>query len=91
MTPAYPTNADIADALQRIADLLAAQGADIYRVGAYRRASRRIAGLTEAVALLLAIDARYRHKAAAGQLETIAPRRFNPEGEAYYSAEEAQA
>jgi hypothetical protein len=212
MSPAYPANADIADALHRIADLLAAQGADRYRVGAYRRSARRIAGLREEVApwvqgngdrrledlpdigpriaglvrefvntgrmvllerlegeiapedlfktlpgvgpalsarlhavleietleelemaahsgelqavpgigprraeairdsvgallnrtgrrrslrrgrrsaagppvaLLLAIDARYRRKAAAGQLETIAPRRFNPEGEAW--------
>jgi hypothetical protein len=48
--PAYPANADIADALERIADLLAAQGADRFRVGAYRRGSRRIADLTEEVA-----------------------------------------
>lgn len=35
------------------------------------------------VALLLAIDARYRAKAAAGVLRLIAPRRFNPEGAAW--------
>lgn len=35
------------------------------------------------VALLLEIDAEYRQKAAAGQLKTIAPKRFNPENEAW--------
>jgi hypothetical protein len=35
------------------------------------------------VALLLDVDAEYRHKAAAGDLDTIAPRRFNPEGKAW--------
>jgi DNA polymerase (family X) len=35
------------------------------------------------VALLLAIDARYRRRAAAGRLKTIVPRRFNPEGRAW--------
>jgi hypothetical protein len=32
------------------------------------------------ISLLLEADARYRRLAAAGQLRTIAPRRFNPEG-----------
>ncbi len=35
------------------------------------------------VALLLAIDALYRERAKAGDLERIAPRRFNPNGEAW--------
>lgn len=35
------------------------------------------------VALLLEIDALYREKAKAGSLERIAPRRFNPTGEAW--------
>jgi DNA polymerase (family 10) len=35
------------------------------------------------VALLLAVDADYRQKAAAGELKKIAPRRFNPEKEAW--------
>jgi len=35
------------------------------------------------VSLLLAVDASYRRKAAAGQLRKIAPRRFNPSGEAW--------
>ncbi|MBX3065546.1 MAG: DNA-binding protein [Anaerolineae bacterium] len=35
------------------------------------------------VALLLDIDAEYRRKAAAGSLQKIAPRRFNPDNEAW--------
>jgi DNA polymerase (family 10) len=35
------------------------------------------------VATLLAVDAEYRERAAAGTLRTIAPRRFNPEGRAW--------
>jgi hypothetical protein len=35
------------------------------------------------IALLLAIDAEYRQKAAAGELKKIAPRRFNPDKEAW--------
>jgi hypothetical protein len=35
------------------------------------------------VAILLAIDDEYRRKAEAGSLPTIAPRRFNPEGESW--------
>lgn len=35
------------------------------------------------VALLLHIDREYRRRAAAGQLPTLAPRRFNPSGEAW--------
>ncbi len=35
------------------------------------------------VRLLLAVDAEYREKAEAGRLPTIAPKRFNPEGEAW--------
>lgn len=35
------------------------------------------------VALLLKIDAEYRHRAAAGELKKIAPRRFNPDNEAW--------
>jgi hypothetical protein len=36
-----------------------------------------------AVAVLLDVDAEYRRRAAAGDLPTIAPRRFNPEGRAW--------
>jgi hypothetical protein len=35
------------------------------------------------VALLLEIDRDYRRRAAAGELRRIAPKRFNPEGEAW--------
>ena len=35
------------------------------------------------VATLLEVDREYRHKAEAGNLPTIAPRRFNPEGKAW--------
>lgn len=35
------------------------------------------------VAILLAVDDEYRRKAEAGSLPTIAPRRFNPEGESW--------
>lgn len=35
------------------------------------------------VALLIEVDAEYREQAAAGRLPTIAPRRFNPQGEAW--------
>ena len=35
------------------------------------------------VAVLLDVDAEYRRKAAAGDLDTIAPKRFNPEGKAW--------
>lgn len=38
---------------------------------------------TPPVAELLDVDREYREKAAAGELRTIAPRRFNPEGEAW--------
>jgi Helix-hairpin-helix domain len=43
-------------------------------------------GLSEkvpAVALLLDVDREYRQKAEAGELRTIAPKRFNPTGEAW--------
>jgi DNA polymerase (family X) len=36
-----------------------------------------------AVDLLLSVDQEYRRKAQAGELRTIAPKRFNPEGEAW--------
>jgi hypothetical protein len=35
------------------------------------------------VAMILAVDDEYRHKAEAGKLPTIAPKRFNPSGEAW--------
>jgi len=50
--PALPTNEDIADVLGRIADLLEAQDADRYRVGAYRRAAKVISELAQSAAEL---------------------------------------
>jgi len=50
-----------------------------------RRVARapRAPGDTPGVALLLDVDHEYRKKAAAGSLRTIAPKRFNPRGEAW--------
>lgn len=45
--------------------------------------SRRPGGKSPDVATLLAIDHEYRTKAQAGELPTIAPRRFNPEGRSW--------
>lgn len=56
---------------------------------AQRRARQRTSEESDAadaeppVALLLDVDAEYRRKAAAGDLDTIAPKRFNPEGKAW--------
>jgi DNA polymerase (family 10) len=50
MNPALPKNEDIADVLERIADLLEAQDADRYRVNAYRRAARIISQLDQSAA-----------------------------------------
>jgi predicted flap endonuclease-1-like 5' DNA nuclease len=47
-------------------------------LGARRFRGARPAGARPGVATLLAIDAEYREKGAAGELATIAPRRFNP-------------
>lgn len=46
------SNADVADALARIADLLEAQDADGYRVRAYRRGAERVRATPESVASL---------------------------------------
>ncbi|MBW2272269.1 MAG: DNA-binding protein [Deltaproteobacteria bacterium] len=59
-----------------------------------RRRSRRLTGRDERgsdvgprepppVATLLEVDGEYRERAERGELRTIAPRRFNPEGEAW--------
>jgi len=50
-----------------------------------RRVARapRLAAPAPGVALLLEIDREYREQAAAGRLRTIAPKRFNPQGEAW--------
>jgi hypothetical protein len=48
------SNAEIADALARIADLLEAQDADVFRVRAYRRGAERVRATPEPVAAIYA-------------------------------------
>jgi DNA polymerase (family 10) len=48
-----------------------------------RRVARAPRAAAPAAALLLEIDRDYREQAAAGRLRTIAPKRFNPAGEAW--------
>jgi hypothetical protein len=54
-----------------------------------RRRARRLRHLEDsraeepAVSLILDVDREYRQKAETGQLRTITPRRFNPEGKAW--------
>lgn len=61
-----------------IRDVLATRLARRGRVDAADRAS-----VAPPIALLLEIDREYRQRAAAGELRRIAPRRFNPAGEAW--------
>jgi DNA polymerase (family 10) len=53
------------------------------RLGRMRKSLRLMAADEPPVAELLDVDREYRNKAAAGQLQRIAPRRFNPSGEAW--------
>jgi hypothetical protein len=54
------------------------------RLGRLRRPAAAVeAGDAPTVAELLGVDAEYRREAAAGRLKIIAPRRFNPSGEAW--------
>ncbi|MCP3104073.1 helix-hairpin-helix domain-containing protein [Myxococcus sp. K15C18031901] len=67
---------------QQVRELLEA------RLGRSRRGQARLRegageGPRPDVGLLLQVDEEYRRKAAAGELRTIAPRRFNPSGEAW--------
>ncbi|MCY1035098.1 helix-hairpin-helix domain-containing protein [Corallococcus sp. BB11-1] len=52
----WKNNIDIADALERVADLLDTQDAMPYRVGAYRKAAATIATWPDSVAHVLAAD-----------------------------------
>lgn len=49
-----PSNAELADLLERVGDLLEAQHADGYRVRAYHNAARQLRAETEPVVDLLA-------------------------------------
>jgi DNA polymerase (family X) len=51
--------------------------------GRFRRAVGGPVPVPPPVADVLAVDAAYREQAAAGSLRTVAPRRFNPTGEAW--------
>jgi DNA polymerase (family X) len=53
------------------------------RLGRVRAPVRLVAAEEPPVAELLDVDREYRDKAAAGQLRRIAPKRFNPSGEAW--------
>jgi hypothetical protein len=116
---AHHINEQVAGRLEEVARLLGEQGADPYRVRAYRRAAmtvrasakpvdelfrqRGLAGIRDSLAHrlgaihlrgvdarpavpvseLLDVDCEYRQKATAGRLRLIAPRHFNPTGDAW--------
>jgi hypothetical protein len=52
-------------------------------LGRTRRPARPATGVEPAIATLLAVDRDYREQAEQGTLPLIAPRRFNPEGQAW--------
>lgn len=52
-------------------------------LGRARRRSARVRNGGPSIPTLLAVDARYREEAQAGELPRIAPKRFNPEGKAW--------
>lgn len=72
--------------LERLAGVGPRRAAGIRAMLNDRLGGRRIrgrVGSAPSIALLLAVDAAYRRRAAAGELRMIAPRRFNPSGEAW--------
>jgi putative hydrolase len=68
---------------RRAAAIRASLQAMLSRSRPHRTATLGQARAEPDVATLLAVDEEYRTKAAAGSLPTIAPRRFNPSGEAW--------
>jgi hypothetical protein len=68
---------------RRIRAVAAALATMLGRVGGRGRRAGAVLTASPPVALILAVDAEYREKAAAGRLPTVAPRRFNPEGRAW--------
>ncbi len=68
---------------RRAAGWRAALGEMLGRVGRERSLEPRADVEEPDIAALLDVDREYREKAAAGALRTIAPKRFNPEGEAW--------
>ena len=72
-------NASIAAIFERIADLLDIQGANPFRIRAYRNAARTLGGLPPAAALTLVSDVATRSPAALlGAAEEILARRGDP-------------
>jgi Holliday junction resolvasome RuvABC DNA-binding subunit len=72
--------------LERVDGVGVRRAASIRAMLNERLGGRRIRRRTEpvpSIAALLAIDAAYRRRAAAGELRRIAPKRFNPKGEAW--------
>jgi DNA polymerase (family 10) len=65
---------------KRIAGIIDTLASRLRRV---RARARRGPGAAPEIAELLDVDREYRLRAAAGELRRIAPRRFNPEGEAW--------
>jgi len=65
---------------RRLQSMRASLGAALGRTGRSRASARRDAPPVE---MLLAVDAAYRKGAAGDEFPKIAPRRFNPEGEAW--------
>jgi Holliday junction resolvasome RuvABC DNA-binding subunit len=68
---------------RRAAAIRASLQAMLSRSRPYRTAAATGAAEQPAVALLLDVDREYRRRAADGDLPLIAPRRFNPSGEAW--------
>jgi len=68
---------------RRAATIRANLHAMLSRARAHHRAPQVDAARAPPVGTILAIDREYREKAAHGQLPTIAPKRFNPSGEAW--------
>lgn len=71
------------DRIKAVQTSLAGRLSDSARRRARQRADPDEQPGEPSIALLLDIDAEYRRRAAAGDLPTIAPRRFNPEGKAW--------
>ena len=71
-TPPEATNAQIADKLRQAADILAAQGADPFRVAAYRRAADSVLALTRDLAIVVARGGRKALEAIPGVGTSIA-------------------
>jgi hypothetical protein len=68
---------------RRAAAIRASLQSMLSRSRPYRATAGRRTAAGPSVQTLLAVDREYRERAAAGTLPTIAPRRFNPSGEAW--------